>query len=360
MAQHGPSAERLLSLDVFRGLTIGGMMIVNNAGGEDSYSQLEHASWHGWTYTDTIFPSFLWIVGVAMTLSMAKRVERGDGKIKLMLHALRRAALIFGVGLLLNGFPLYDLAHLRIPGVLQRIAVCYLVAALIFLYTSMRGQIIATVLCLAGYWLLMGNDYSAETNFARRVDGAVLAGHMWSHSKTWDPEGIISTIPAVATTLFGILTGHLLRRSTNHGDRAARMFLSGNGLMLAGLMLSAWQPINKSLWTGSYAVLMAGISTVLFAACYWICDAKGYRAWAKPLEIYGLNAIAAYIAAGLLARVLGLIKIDTVSLHKLIYDSLFAPWASPKNASLLFAIAFDLVIFTFVYFLYRRRWFLKF
>ena len=184
---------------------------------------------------------------------------------------------------------------------------------------------------------------------------------MYRATKTWDPEGIISTIPAVATVLFGILTGHLLRRSNNHGERAARMFLSGNGLILAGLLWSAWMPINKKLWTSSYAVFMAGISAVVFAACYWICDAKGYKIWAKPLEIFGMNAIGSYTLASLLARVLGLIRLDgNISLGRTIYQNVFAPLADPKFASLLFAIAFDLLIFAFAWLMYRRRWFLKF
>lgn len=359
---------RLLSLDVFRGLTIAGMMIVNNQGGKETYLQLEHAEWHGWTYTDTIFPSFLWIVGVAMTLSTAKRIERGDSKRSLLLHALRRAVLIFAIGLFLNGFPYFNLGTWRIAGVLQRIAIGYFVAAVILLYTKMRGQILWTVFFLASYWLLMfyypvpgvgAGHFEKDGNLERYVDLAVLGDHIYKPDKYWDPEGTVSTLPSIATALFGVLTGQILRRSHNHSERAARIFLSGNGLMLAGLILSAWMPINKNLWTSSYAVFMAGISAVVFAACYWICDAKGYQRWAKPLVIYGTNAMAAYIAAGLLARILGLIKVGDISLRKYIFESCFAPFASPVNASLLYAIAFDLVIFAFAYFLYRKQWFLK-
>jgi predicted acyltransferase len=369
MASTAAPQERLLSLDVFRGLTIGGMMIVNNQGGPESYLQLEHADWHGWTYTDTIFPSFLWIVGVALTLSTAKRVERGDNRQTLLLHALRRGALIFAIGLLMNGFPTFQFAHYRIPGVLQRIGICYFAATAVFLYTKMRGQIISTAFCLITYWLLMfyypvpgvgAGQFGKEGNFERYIDTMVLTGHMYSRTQFWDPEGIVSTLPSIATVLFGALTGQILRRSHNHSERVARVFLSGNGLIFAGMILSAWMPINKNLWTVPFAVFMAGISSVVFASCYWVCDAKGYRWWAKPLEIYGMNAIAAYIAAGALARLLGTIKLDgDVSLHKVLFDRVFAPLASPVNASLLYSIAFDLTIFAFAYLLYRKRWFLK-
>ncbi len=353
--------NRLLSLDVFRGLTIAGMMIVNNLGGSENYPQLHHASWHGWTYTDTIFPSFLWIVGVAITLSTAKRLEAGADKNKLILHALRRAAIIFGIGLFLNGFPTFPFETWRIPGVLQRIAVCYLVATVLFVFTTIRGQIIWTAGCLAAYWILMGADYERDTNFARGIDAIVFGNHNYRYTKTWDPEGLISTLPAISTALFGVLTGQILRRSHNHGERAARIFLSGNGLILAGMLLSAWQPINKQLWTCSFSVFMAGISAVLFASCYWICDAKEIKRPFRFFEIYGMNAIAAYIFAGLLARVLGSIKPDgATSLRKMIYDSVFAPLASPVNASLLYAVTFDLLIFALVWYMYRRRWFLKF
>ena len=360
--------ERLLSLDVFRGLTIAGMMMVNNQGGRETYLQLEHASWHGWTYTDTIFPSFMWIAGVAMTLSTAKRVEGGERKHTLLVHAVRRAILIFLIGLFLNGFPFFTIAGYRIAGVLQRIAIGYLVAAVILLYTKMRGQILWTFAFLLSYWLLMfyypvpgvgAGHLEKEANLERYVDQLVLGDHIYKYDKYWDPEGIVSTLPSIATVLFGVLTGQILRRSTSHGERAARIFLSGNGLILTGLILSAWMPINKNLWTTSYAVFMAGISSVLFASCYWICDAKGYRKWAWPFVVYGMNAMAAYIASSILERLVDSIKIGDATVHHAVYDKLFAPFFTPVNASLGYSLLFDLVMFAFAFFLYRRQWFLK-
>ena len=353
--------ERLLSLDVFRGITIAGMMIVNNLGGPVNYPQLQHVAWHGWTYTDTIFPSFLWIVGVAITLSIARRLERGDDKGKLLLHAVRRAAMIFGVGLFLSGFPTFPLETWRMPGVLQRIAVCYLVALAVFLYTSIRGQIIFTVACLGAYWMLMGSDYERDTNFARGIDQIVFGNHNYRATKTWDPEGLVSTLPSIGTAMFGVLAGQILRRSYNHGERAARLFLAGNALILTGMLLSAWQPINKQLWTCSFSVFMAGISTVLFAACYWICDAQNIRRPFRFFEIYGMNAIAAYIFAGLLARSLAYVRFaGDVPFKRFVYETALVPVASAANASLLYAVGFDLVIFAIVWWMFRRRWFLKF
>jgi predicted acyltransferase len=183
----------------------------------------------------------------------------------------------------------------------------------------------------------------------------VFGNHNYRATRTWDPEGLVSTLPSIATAMFGVLAGQILRRTVHHGDRAARLFLSGNGLILAGMLLSAWQPINKQLWTCSFAVFMAGISSVLFASCYWICDARNIRRPFRFFEIYGMNAIAAYIFAGMIARLLG-----RTSFRKDVYDNVLAPLASPQNASLLYAIGFDLVIFGMVWWMYRRRWFLKF
>ena len=207
--------DRLVSLDVFRGATMASMILVNNPGlWTAAYAPLLHVPWHGWTFTDLIFPSFLWIVGLAMTLSFARRVARGENRSRLLLHAGRRALILFAVGLFLGGFPFFHLATLRIPGVLQRIAVCYLAAAAIFLFTRVRGQIAWTAALLAGYWALLAwapvpghgaGKLEPVGNIAQHIDNLLLAGHMWSRTKVWDPEGILSTIPAIATTLLGVL-----------------------------------------------------------------------------------------------------------------------------------------------------------
>lgn len=338
------------------------MMLVNNGYGPGTYAPLLHASWNGWTFTDTVFPFFLWICGVAMTFSFAKRVESGADRGKLVLHTLRRAGLIFLLGLLLNGFPRYNLETLRIPGVLQRIAVCYLIAGVIFLYTSKRTQAWITAACLFGYWAAMmlipvpgfgPGHLEKEGNLQQYIDQLFLTGHMYSGSKIYDPEGILSTIPAVATTLFGVLTGHLLRTGLPTLEKAAWMFFAGNILTFAGLFWGESFPINKNIWTSSYATLMAGLALSTFACCYWLIDIKGWKNWARPLAIYGSNAIAVYVMAGLLARLMGM-----AGVRKPLFD-FFAAFANPANASLLYAMTHVLVLYLFAYVLYRKGWFLR-
>ncbi|MCL4852735.1 MAG: DUF5009 domain-containing protein [Bryobacteraceae bacterium] len=368
----GPKG-RLESLDVFRGATIAAMILVNNPGSfQTTYAPLLHAQWNGWTFTDVIFPSFLWIAGVAMTLSFRKRMERGEDRATLLRHALRRAAIIFALGLFLNAFPHFQLATLRIPGVLQRIAVCYLAAAAILLYTSVRTQLAILVSLLAGYWILMKTvpvpGYGAgvlepQGNLAQWIDSRVLAGHLWSHTKTRDPVGLPRPPPALATVLFGVFTGHVLRRTGGSIRTLLVLAISGLLLVFSGELMDVWFPINKNLWSPSFAVLMAGISTLVFTACYWLVDVKRIRAWARPFAIYGMNAIAIYVLAGVLADTLSILKVpaggETISLWNWIYTRMFVPLANPFNASLLFALAFVLVLYAVAYFLYRRGWFIK-
>ena len=302
--------QRLVSLDAFRGATIAGMILVNDPGDWGNvYPQLRHAAWHGWTFTDWIFPFFLLIVGVAMTFSFARRVEEGADRMKLMGHVFRRSLIIFALGLFLAGFPFgllfghsFSLANLRIPGVLQRIAVCYLASSAIFLTTHVRGQVAWIVGLLAGYWAMImlipvpgyGAGFLEPTgNLCWYIDSNLLAGHTWSGAPApgFDPEGILSTLPAIATTLFGVLTGHWLRSERSKEEKTAWMFVSGNLLLLAGAILDMWLPINKNLWTSSYSVFMAGWALVCLAMFYWLIDVKGYTKWSKPFVIYGMNAI---------------------------------------------------------------------
>ena len=361
---------RLASLDVFRGLTLASMVLVNNPGSWSAiYPPLEHAEWNGWTFTDTVFPFFLWIVGVAMTLSFAKRVERGDLRSTLMLHVLRRAVIIFAIGLFLNGFPYFPWHRIRFPGVLQRIAICYLIAAFIFLFVKVRGIILITIALLVTYWLLMtltpvpgcgAGSLTRDCNFARHVDSMVLSGHMWSQTKTWDPEGIISTIPAIATALLGVLTGYVVRSRLTAAEKTTWMFVLGTLLLWAGSIMNNWLPINKNLWTSSYAVFMAGLASVVFALCYWFVDVLGYRKWVRPFAIYGMNAIAVFILTGVIGRLLGIVKVHNTGLGTWLFQTAFLPIASPLNASLLYAVANVFFYFSIVYFMYRRNWYLRF
>jgi predicted acyltransferase len=355
------ASARLQSLDVFRGGTIAAMIMVNNNGSAAAYHQLKHAAWHGWTFTDLVFPFFLWIVGASITFSFARRVECGHERGTLLMHIARRSALIFLIGLFLNGFPYFNLSTIRIPGVLQRIAICYLIAATIFLFTKTRGRILWTAGLLASYWMLMmtGGDLTVENNFARYVDGLFLSGHMYSQTRTWDPEGIVSTLPAIANTLFGIFCGEILRLKLTAEQKTAWLFLTGNCLLLGGLLLSTWMPINKMIWTTSYAVFTSGLAFVVFAGTYWLVDVQRWNRFARPFAIYGMNALAVYVLSGLFARILGLIRVGDQSLRTFIWRNVFEPVAPAPEASLLFSLAHSLLFLGVAYWFYRRNWIIR-
>jgi predicted acyltransferase len=378
------ATARMLSLDAFRGMTVAGMILVNNPGTWGAiYSPLEHAAWHGWTPTDLVFPFFLFIVGVSITLALGRRAEVGGSKRDLYLKIVRRSAIIFALGLFLAAFPFYnftthafvDLSALRIPGVLQRIAVCYLFASVIFLNTDWRKQVYVAAGLLLAYWALMalvpvpgfgaGALDSKEGNLAAHVDRAVLGvNHIWRQAKVYDPEGILSTLPAIATTLCGVLTGRLLRSRRTATEKAAAMFVAGAAAIIVGWAWNYWFPVNKALWTSSYVLLTAGMALQLLALCYWLVDIKGYRAWAKPFLVFGSNALAVFFLTGLFAKLLGIIKFTgadnkPVSLQSVIYTNLFASWASPVNASLAFALCFALLWLGLMAILYRRGIFIK-
>jgi predicted acyltransferase len=363
---------RMVSLDVFRGITIAGMILVNNPGDWGAiYSPLEHAPWHGWTPTDLVFPFFLFIVGVSITLALARRAESGGTQRDLYLKIIRRALIIFALGLFLVGFPSYQLSVMRIPGVLQRIAVCYLFASIIFLNTKWRTQALIAAALLLFYWIMMkltpvpgfgAGNLEMEGNLAAYVDRKILGAHTWK--PLYDPEGILSTIPALATTLCGVLTGHLLRSKRTPIEKVAAMFVAGMIAIVAGWIWNFWFPINKALWTSSYVLFTAGMALQLLAFCYWLIDIKGYRRWAVPFLIFGTNALAVYFLAELCANLTSIITFtradgSKVALQTLIYENLFASWAQPVRASLMFAICTVLFWLGVMALLYRRRIFIK-
>ena len=343
---------RLLSLDVVRGLTIAGMVLVNNPGTWAAvYAPLTHARWHGLTPTDVIFPFFLFIVGVAIPLS---RPTVG--------RVLRRAAIIFALGLVLNGLPRFDWATIRIPGVLQRIAVCYLVAALLFLTTGWRTQAIVTAALLLGYWGAMTlvpvpgygrGDLGPEGNLAAWLDRAVLGPHIWRAARVYDPEGILSTVPAVATTLLGVLTGRWAQSARPPRVITGGLALAGALGAVLGAAWGVWFPVNKALWTSSYVVLTAGLALLVLAACYWAIEIRGWRRWAAPFVVLGVNALALFFLSTLVAHALTLIRVGNITLHTLIFERVFVPWASPINASLAYAAAYVLVWWGAMWLLYR-------
>ncbi len=364
---------RLVALDVFRGLTIAGMILVNNPGTWDAiYSPLEHAAWHGWTPTDLIFPFFLFIVGVSITLALGRRAGASGGdKRALYWKITKRAGIIFALGMVLTGFPYTDPAHIRIPGVLQRIAVCYFIASLIFLKTSWKKQAVAVGALLLVYWALLklvpvpgfgAGDLRMESNLAAYLDRTLLGAHTWK--PLYDPEGILSTLGALATTLCGVLTGQLLRSRRAPLDKAAALFFAGAACAVAGWVLNFWLPINKALWTSSYVVFTAGLALELLACCYWLIDIKGYKRWALPFIIFGTNALAVYFLSEMSVNLAALVRFTTPDggqsdIRTIAYERLYASWAAPVNASLLFAISTVLLWLVVATILYRKRIFIK-
>ncbi len=357
-------AGRLVSLDVFRGMTIAGMVLVNNPGTWSSiYWPLQHAEWHGWTPTDLVFPFFLFIVGVSITLAFARRVEEGGVKRDLYLKVLKRSAIIFGLGLFLNGFPFFNLGTIRIAGVLQRIAICYLIASLIFLTTKARTQLLIAVALLIAYCLVMTKfaapgyapgDLSKEGSIASFVDRMILRQHIWRQGRVYDPEGLLSTIPAVVTTLFGILTGHWLRTERARTEKVVGMFVAGAVCVVLGWAWNPFFPINKALWTSSYVLFTAGLALEFLALCYWVIDIQGYRRWAWPFEVFGVNALALFVGTGLMVKLMGIWRVQGW-----VFKNLFLSWAEPINASLFYAIAFILLWLVLMWLLYRKRIYIK-
>lgn len=367
-----PESSRLLSLDVFRGITIALMIIVNTPGNREAYRQLDHAEWSGLTMTDLVFPFFLFIVGVSIVFSLAKRLEKGttDGLIP---QIFKRALIIYAFGMVLNAIPNYHPSTIRILGVLQRIAICYFFASLLFLKTSLKAQIAVAAAALLGYWLAMtyipvpgigAGILTKEGSLASWLDRAVLGAHTY-RSGVYDPEGILSTIPALATTLLGVFTGLGLRSGRAQFEKVKGLLVAGFVSVAAGWLWGLAFPINKALWTSSYVLVTAGLALWLLALCYWLIEMKNIKAWGRPFEIFGINAIAAYMLPIFLLKFLVLYKIpapgaaEPEQLRVLICNGVFGAWLSPLNASAAFAFSYMLLWLAGFWLLYRRKIFIK-
>ncbi len=342
------------------------MILVNNPGTWSAvYPQLAHAEWNGWTYTDTIFPFFLFVAGVAMALSFGKRRAAGSAAATLGRHLAVRAAVIvaLGLGLGVASFFAFHKEHMRLPGVLQRIGVCVLVAGAIFLSGGARAAAAAAAALLAGYWALMGpGPFDPEGNLAARIDHAIFGAHTWKPG--WDPEGLLSTLPAIATTLLGVVAGERLRGDAPAPRRIRDLLAAGAIAAGAGLLWGGVFPINKSLWTSSYALLMSGLACMSLAACVWAVDLRGWKRLAAPLVWLGRNAIAAFTLSTLGAIALIAIKVagpdgKPRSLWTAIYRTIFDRFADPRLGSLLFALAYLGVWVALCGLLHRKRIFIK-
>ncbi|MCG6134750.1 MAG: acyltransferase family protein [Nostoc sp. LLA-1] len=373
---------RLTSLDVFRGITIAGMILVNMAGvAGDVYPPLAHADWHGCTPTDLVFPFFLFIVGVAMTFSLAKYTEVNKPTSEVYWRILRRTAILFALGLILNGFWnqgiwTFNLSNIRMMGVLQRISLTYLFASLIVLNLPRKGQWILAGILLIGYWLTMMYvpvpDYGAgvltrEGNFGAYIDRLIIpTAHLYAgdgYKNLGDPEGLFSTIPAVVSILAGYFTGQWIRKQPVKSRTSLGLLLLGIGCLVIGWAWGWTFPINKKLWTSSYVIFSSGWALLLLAACYELIEVRLIRRWSQPFEVMGLNAIALFTASILLIKILVRTKIGTgenaITTYNWIYQNIFASWAGTLNGSFLFALLTLLFWLAIAYLMYRQRWFLK-
>ena len=369
--------DRLISLDVFRGITIAGMILVNNPGTWSRvYKPLLHSPWNGWTPTDFIFPFFLFIVGVAMSFSLTKRIERGDSKSQLYGKIIRRTLIIFAIGFFLNLFPFFNFKEVRIPGVLQRIALCYFFASVIMVEANKKWQIGWTIILLAIYWILVKlvpvPGYGAgilepQGSLSWYIDSTLLAGHTWSGAPApgFDPEGILSTLPAICTVMFGIFAGDWLRSKRDHYEKVSGLFVAGIIGLVLGEILKGWLPINKNLWTSTYSIFMAGMALIFLAMSYWFIDIKGFKCWAKPFIVFGSNAILVYSLSSLIAKTTISIKWlqadgTEIMLKTYLYKNLFASWAGVNEfSSLLYPITYILIWLGIMWILYRKNIFVK-
>lgn len=362
--------NRLLSLDVFRGMTVALMILVNNPGDWGHiYWPLEHATWHGCTPTDLVFPFFLFIVGVSIAFAFSGKKADQAAIRKLFVRSLK----LFGLGLFLALFPKFDITTVRIMGVLQRISLVYLICSLLFLKTSPRTHVSLLVVLLVGYWAVLSlvpvpgvgaANLEPESNFGAWLDRLILTeAHLWKAVRTWDPEGLFSTLPAIATGLSGMLVGQwLLRKDQTESSKIAWLFVAGCGAMLLGWTWdAAGFPLNKSLWTSSYVCWTSGLAIVTLASLHWLIDVQEYRRWTKPFVVYGVNAITVFFLSGLIPRMMGLIKIplpdgDKMGLQLWLFQHLIAPlFGDPYLASLAGAITFILIWLGILWWMYEKK-----
>lgn len=389
-----PARERLLSLDVFRGLTVAGMLLVNDPGSWAAiFPPLEHAEWNGWTPTDLIFPFFLFIVGITTELSLGARRARGAGDRDLAQAIVRRGGVIFLLGFLISWFPffqwghvdgmvdpsfwdriVYRVDHVRVFGVLQRIGICYALGGLITLRTTLKQQVIILAALLYGYWFAMtllpvpGSGAlgalmldSHGGNLAAWIDRAILGTkHIWIGGVVFDPEGPLSTIPAIGTVIIGVIAGRWIASARPLIDRIAGLFAAGALATMAGMMWHWSFPINKSLWTSSYVVFAAGMACLTLATCMWLIDVNRVTGWTKPFVVFGVNPIVAFVGSAVMARLIYSIFKATVdgkevSLQAAIHHYLFEGWLPPRLASLCFALTFVLFWYAILAVLHRKK-----
>ena len=371
----GQKYQRYLSLDVLRGMTIALMIVVNTPGSwETIYPPFRHAAWHGFTITDLVFPTFLFVVGNALSFSMRK-FEQDESAF--LAKVFKRTALIFLLGLFLNAFPfvtrvdgeltLIDFSSLRIMGVLQRIALCYGVAALVIHYFKARGALIFSAIALLGYWAIMfyfgdkPNSYSLEGNAALKFDLLLMpAKNMYKgFGIPFDPEGILSTLPAIVNVIAGYFAGRFIQQAGNNKNTAMRLALAGALLTALGVLWNILFPINKPIWTSSYVVYTVGLGLLVLAIIMLLIEVAGFKRWTYFFEAFGKNPLFIYVMAGVVIETMSLIRVDGVSLSGWLYRNAFTSWLDGQNASLLFAISYMLLMWVIAYWMDRKKIYIK-
>ncbi|MGW8258386.1 MAG: acyltransferase family protein, partial [Thermoguttaceae bacterium] len=382
---------RLISLDVFRGITVAAMIVVNTAGyPKTTYSMLLHAHWNGCSPTDWVFPFFLFIIGVAMTFSLDRRLSDGHSHAKVMLHVLWRSAILFVLGVIFSNFPFhnFDWHAFRIPGVLQRIGICYFIASFIYLKTGPKGRAIISAALLLGYWAVMtlipvpdvGAGMLSQNfkggNLGAYIDRLLVGNHLLT--QTWDPTGFFGSLPATVNVLIGTFVGNLLRSDKTPSKKCWIMALSGLGLILLGWLwggcpefngfLIIGEPtlqgpffaINKKIWTSSFVLYTSGLGCITLALCYLLVDMLEFRAWSLPFRVFGMNSIFAFMCAGMLDAAMHAYKLaNGYSWQEAVYRNVFLPIDGPYNASLLYALTFMLFWLGLMSILYWKKMFIK-
>ena len=381
-ASVGKAPQRLVALDVLRGITIAFMIMVNNNGGAGSWHFMNHAQWNGLTPTDLVFPTFVLVVGASIAFAFEARLKRGATRTQLAWHTVKRAVILFLLGIVVNSFPFFELVHMRFYGVLQRIAVCYLVVGLFYLWDRRVGtKVAALAVALVGYWVLLrwvpvpgagmpGRDFpfmDQTQNMVSWLDRLLLKGHLylpWTTHDVRDPEGLLSDLPAIGTALIGLLTGLWLRGQSAVKTKAAGLAAAAVGCLGCGYLWSLWFPLNKNMWTSSYVLVAAGYSLSLLTVVFWLVEVKGWRkSWTWPWLVFGSNAIVAYMFSELLPGVIGSIAIPVDGKHESLQVFLAAPIyaliANPGWAAFAYAVTYTAVCFVPVWMLYRKRIFVK-
>lgn len=366
-------SKRLVSLDVFRGLTMVLMILVNSQGNRSPYPLLDHAVWNGCTLADLVFPFFLFIVGLTSVISLNKSMTTSSLDYQPLYYSIvRRSLILLFLGLVLNAIPYhFDFSTLRFYGILQRIAICYWVCSLLYLNTRVATQVILYFAILLFYWIMMtlipvpgfgANQLTEEGSWVAYFDQLLFSpAHLFG--KTYDPEGFFSTIPAIATTLSGVITGHFLLTALSSERKTILMGVAGLFLVLSGMIWGLSFPINKNLWTSSFVLLTSGYALIVYSLCYFIIDVRGYSSWALPFKMFGMNAIFIFVFHVMLLKIQSMFSLHlrngTVdNLRCVITDYLFGDF-SAQNAALFYSLTFLLINFIVVALLYRRKIFIK-